>query len=210
MKRLSWICVALVALLGSTSIGRAADLEQMAPEVSQLFAQHLSTLFKKEYPELQSKFEVDPAQATGVREGQDGIVAVPIKGLKEGEIDPAVESEAGAGLCYVFLSPCYVPMVDGKPIEDKKLRRIKFDNGQGAQREAICLLVTVKHVQGDDWRLYGFGTEKAPVINAQFGGATTNADKSFALRVNALKDKKAMLEVTLHNKYSTSFFIATK
>jgi hypothetical protein len=205
-----WVCVTLVALFGLGSIGRADELEQMAPDMSQLFAMHLTELFNKENPERQAKFDVDPAQATGLRSGRDGIVAVPIKGLKEGEVDPAVESENGAGLCYLFLSPCFAPFVDGKPVDTSKLRSVKFDDGQGGKREAICLIVTVKHVDGDDWRMYCFGADKKPVLNSQFGGSSQSADKTLAIRVNGGKDMKANLEFTLHKKYSAAISIATK
>jgi hypothetical protein len=210
MIRMTWICLTFAALLGFGSSSRADDFEKMKPEMSQLFAQHLSELFNKENQERQTKFDVDPAEASGLHDGVDGIVVVPCKGLKEGSVDPAVETENGSGLCYLFMSPCFTPMIDGKPVDAKKLRSIKYDNGQGAQREAICLILTVKHVDGDDWRLYGFGSEKTPVINSPFGDSSTGADKLLAVRVDGPKDKKANLELTLLKKYSASFSIATK
>jgi hypothetical protein len=210
MIRKTGFYIALYGLLGLGVAQGADDLQKMQPEVSQLYAQHLSDLFKKEHPDLPSKIEVDPSQASGVLSGQDGIICVPAKDLKEGNIDPAVESEAGAGLCYLFLSPCFAPLKDGKPVDSQKLRRIKFDNGQGQEREAICILVTVKHLGGDDWRLYGFGTEKTPIVNSQFEDASSGADKSLAFKVSGSKDMKANLELILLSKYSSSFAIASK
>lgn len=210
MVRMTLVCLTMVAVLGFGSMARAADLEQMPAEMSQLYAQHLSEKFNKENQERQAKFEVDPSQSSGLRLGQDGIILVPAKGLKEGTIDPAVETETGAGLGYLFLSPCFVPLVEGKPIDAKKLRSIKFDNGQGMEREAICLLVTVKHVQGDEWRMFGFGTEKTPVVNSQFDLASGTVDKSLSLQVKDAKDKQANLELILHKKYGTSFAISNK
>ena len=210
MIRTAWICVTLVTLLGFGSISQAEDLQKMAPEMSQLFAKHLSELFNKENQERQAKFEVDPALATGLHSGQDGIIAVPIKGMKEGTVDPAVESENGGGLCYLFMSPCFTPIVDGKPVDAKKLRKIKFDNGQGMEREAICMIVTVKHVGGDDWRLFAFGADKTPVINSQFGESSTGGDNLVAIRFIDGKDKKGSLELTLLKKYSAAFTISSK
>ncbi len=210
MIRTTWVCATLFALLGLGSVGHADDLEPMAAEMSQLFAQHLSELFNKENQERQTKFDVDPSQASGLRSGQDGIIIVPAKGLKEGTVDPAVETECGSGLCYLFMSPCYAPVINGQPVDAKKLRSVKFDNGEGEKREAVCLLVTVKHVEGDDWRLYAFGADQKPVINSQFGLADSAGDKTLAIKVNGAKDKKANLELTLHKKYSASFSIANK
>ena len=208
--RTSLICVTLVSLFGFGATSWADDLEQMSPEVSQLYAQHLSEKFNKENGERQAKFDVDPSQASGLHSGQDGIIIVPAKGLKEGTVDPAVESECGSGLCYIFMSPCFSPVIDGKPVDAKKLRSIKFDNGQGEVREAVCLLVTVKHVEGDDWRLYCYGPDKSPVVNSQFGLASDGADKPLAMKIRGAKDKKANLELTLHKKYSASFAIGNK
>lgn len=181
----------------------------MSPEASQLYGQHLTEQFEKENKERQVKFEVDPSQASGLSAGQDGILAVPIKGLKEGTIDPAVESENGGGLCYLFMSPCFAPVIEGKPIDTKKLRSVKYSNGQG-EREAFCLIVTVKHVGGDDWRLYAFGADKTPVINAPFSEGAEDVETAVAIRVNGAKENKANLALTLYKKYSASFPIGIK
>lgn len=210
MIRNFWTGVALLALLGFGSACQAEDLQAMSRESAQLYAQHLSELFDKDNKERQVKFEVDPSQATGLHASGDGILVVPMKGLKEGEIDPAVETENGGGLCYLFMSPCFTPVVDGKPIDGKKLRRVKYSNGQGGEREAICLLVTVKHVGGDDWRLYAYGAEKSPVIDARFSESAENVDTTLAMRVNGAKDNKANLALTLFKKYSASFPIGIK
>jgi hypothetical protein len=209
MIRNVWVSATLLSLVGFGSAIRAGEMQQMSPESSQSYGQHLSELFEKENKERQVKFEVDPMQATGMHEDQDGILVVPIKGLKEGEIDPAVESENGGGLCYLFLSPCYTPVVDGKPIDTKKLRRVKFKHGQ-EDREAICLVVTVKHVGGDDWRLFAFGAEKAPVIDSRFSESPEDVDRTLAVRVSGAKDNKANLALTLYKKYSASFAISQK
>lgn len=210
MNRNIGVYAVVMALIGFGSDSRAGEMQPMSPESSQRYGQHLSELFEKENGERQVKFEVDPAQATGLHEDQDGILIVPIKGLKEGEIDPAVESENGGGLCYLFLSPCYTPVIDGKPIDGKKLRRVKFKNGQGDDREAICLLVTVKHAGGDDWRLFAFGAGKSPVIDSRFSESPENVDRTLAIRVSGAKDNKANLALTLHKKYSASFAIGQK
>ena len=199
-----------MGMIGIVSVSQGEELEKMAPEMSQLYAMHLTDVFKKEHKDLQTKFEVDPSQASGLRAGNDGIVAVPIKGLKEGEIDPAVESETGAGLCYLFLSPCFTPTIGGKPVDTEKLRRIKIDNGQGSGIEAICMIVTVKHIDGDDWRLFGFGNEKKPILSAQFDESAQGADKSLAIAVKERSKKELALEFTLHKKYAASFSIAAK
>ena len=209
MLRNKWVGATLFVLFGFGA-AKAEELQPLSAETSQTYAKHLVELFEKENKERPAKFEVDPAQATGLHVDQDGIILVPVKSLKEDVVDPAVESANGGGLCYLFMSPCYAPMIDGKPIDDKKLRRVKYKNGQGVDQEAICLVVTVKHVGGDDWRLYAFGAENSPVVDAPFGESTETIDKPLALRVSGAKDKKANLTLTVHKKYSASFAIGHK
>jgi hypothetical protein len=203
--------VAVLALAGISAIASAAEeLTPMSAESSQLYARHLTELAQKEHKEPQVKFEVDPERATGLHAGDDGILIVPIKGLKEGEINPAVETENGGGLCYLFMSPCFAPVVDGKPIEGKKLRKVKFNDGNGADREAICLIVSVKHVEGDDWRLYAFGADKSPVINSPFSDAPKNGEGALTLAVKGGQENRSNLTLTLFKKYSASFTIGSK
>lgn len=203
--------VAVIVLVGFASMAVAADeLKPMSAESSQLYARHLTELAQKENKEPPVKFEVDPDRATGLHAGDDGILIVPVKGLKEGEVNPAVETGNGGGLCYLFLSPCFAPVVDGKAIEGRKLRTVKFNDGNGVEREAICLIVTVRHVDGDDWRLYGFGADKAPVINSRFSDATDGGEGALTIAVKGDKENTSNLTLTLFKKYSASFSILSR
>ncbi len=205
--------VAVFALLSLFSVViavRAEDLEQIESETAQRVAEHLSKKFLEETKEPQVKFEVDPMKAVGLHSGHDGIVMVPIKGLKEGEINPAVESENGAGLCYLFCSQCFNPMVGDKPAEADKLRKLKFTDGEGNDREATCLLVTAKHVAGDEWKLLVFGSDKKPLIESDWSESGESKEGDLAMHVKDAKDNKAKLVFTLYNKYSSSIPIAHK
>jgi hypothetical protein len=71
-------------------------------------------------------------------------------------------------------------------------------------------VVTVKHVGGDDWRLFAFGAEKAPLIDSRFSTSQEDVDGTLALRVSGAKDNKANLALTIHKKYSASFAIGQK
>lgn len=202
--------IAMLLMIGAGSMARAEDLQAMSRDSAQLYAQHLSEMFERANEERQVKFEIDPSQAAGLHVGGDGILVVPAKGLKPGATDPAVESEKGGGLCYVFMSPCYAPLVDGKSIDAKKLRKVKYSDGQGGDREAICLVMSVRHVEGDDWRLYGYGAESKPLIDARFSESSENVEETLAMRVTSPKEGKANLALTLFKKYSASFAIGAK
>jgi hypothetical protein len=204
------VLLSMIALLFVASASRADELEKIDAEVTQQVSTHLLELFNKETKDPQVKFEGNPEKAVGLHAGRDGILMVPIKTLKEGEPDKAVESENGAGICYLFMSPEFNPLVDGKPVDAKKLRKVKFMDQEGNEREATALLVTVKHVEGDDWRLYVFGADKKPLIETRWGTANDNAEGDLAMAVTGAKDKKANLVLTLFNKYSAAIDIAHK
>ena len=204
------VLFATVSLLWFATAARADDLEQIEADSAQKYAKHLTELFQKETKEPQVKFEVNPDKATGLHAGKDGIIVVPIKTLKEGEVDPAVQTECGGGVCYLFCSQCFHPLVDGKPVDEKNLRKVKFKDGEGNDQEAACFLVTARHVDGDAWKLYVFGADKKPLVESSWGESTENKEGDLAIHVRDAKDNKASLVFTLFNKYSSSIAIAHK
>jgi hypothetical protein len=189
---------------------RAEEFEKMEPDAAQRYAEHLTEKFVKETKELQVKFDVDPAKAAGLHAGKDGILMVPIKTLKEGEIDPAVETENGGGICYLDCSQCFHPLVEGKPADSANLRKVKIMDGEGNEQEAACFLVTAKHVEGDEWKLFVFGADKKPLVESRWGETTENKEGDLAIHVRDAKDNKADLVFTLFNKYSASLAIGHK
>ena len=204
------LSLAIAASLVCGSVCRAESFEPIPPEILALYSQFLTQAFEREATDRQVKFEVDAGQAIGFHNDGDGMIAVPIKGLKEGKIDPAVETDNGAGLCYLFLSPCYAPQINGKPIEKEKLRRMKLTDNEGRERETIAVLLTVKHVGGDEWRLYGFGADKSPVLKPQFDAASGGGDKPLQMKAKSAGDKKTTLEFTVFGKYAASFEVGAK
>ncbi|MGE3317250.1 MAG: hypothetical protein AB7O26_19200 [Planctomycetaceae bacterium] len=201
---------ACAAMLFAVAPSYADELEKIDAEVTQRVGQGLVELFNKETKDPQVKFEGNPEKAVGLHLEREGIIMVPIKTLKEGELDPAIDSENGAGLCYIFMSKEFNPLVDGKPADPKKLRTVKFDDHEGNSREATALLVTARRIDGEDYRLYVFGADKKPLVESRWGESTANTEGDLAMTVTEAKDKKANLVLTLYNKYSASFEIAHK
>lgn len=199
--------LALCCLISSAA---AADLERMDAEVAKQYGKIISELFAKDLKDAAITFEVDPDLTTGLHAENEGIMIVPMKGMKEGEINPDVEKEHGGGLCYLFLSPSYKPHADGAPIDPAKLLSVKFQDEEGNTHEALAMIVTVKHEGGDDWRLYAFGKEKTPLIKSPFGIANGTAKGIVDIGVDSPKDGKANLTFTLVGRYSAAFPITVK
>jgi hypothetical protein len=109
------------------------------------------------------------------------------------------------------MSQTYSPLIDGKPIDAKKLRKVKFDDGQGGDgREATCLLCAIRHVEGDDWELYVYGKDKAPLIKSNWGEANNAPKADLALTVEDPKKDQATLVFNIFGKYAASIPIAHK
>lgn len=202
----SRIALTALGVMLIASSARADELNEMGPEIAQGYGKFLTELFSKA-DGLQVKFEVDTDKAVGLVREDEGIILVPRKGLKDGdEPDPAVGTEKGAGLAYLFLSQRFNPTIDGKPVDGAKLRKLKLPD----EREATALLVSVRRVGDDDWRLYVFGADAKPLIDTSFAGAADNKGTGINVKVRDPKNGIATLVVNLFGKYEAGFPIGHK
>jgi hypothetical protein len=116
---------------------QAADtspLTELDPEIANRFGKMIHDQFAKENTkDLQCKLEPNFEKATGLfnAETNEGIIAVPAKSFKEDRENKELEKDPGAPVCFLCMSQTYNPLIDGKAIDAKKLRKIKFDDGQG-------------------------------------------------------------------------------
>jgi hypothetical protein len=200
----AFVLAAAVSTLFATSV-LAEDMKVMETDTAQVYGQHLSALFEKQ-KDQQVKVEPAPADACGLVLGREGIVAVPCKQLDEQELQKAVESEAGAPLAYLFLSPRFNPLESGKKMDAKKLRSVEYD-ADGEKKQATALILAVRHVEGDDWRLYVYGADKKPLFDTKFFEADDESDKKLDIRVQDAKDGRGTLVVTVLKKYEASIEI---
>ena len=182
----------------------AEELSVMEADAVQGYGQYLSDKFTK-IEGHQVKVEPDLAAASGLVLGGEGIILVPTKIDENGDTS-ALETESGGPLAYLFLSPRFNPLASGSKIDAKKLRTVEYED-DGESKEATCLILALRHVEGDDWRLYVYGSEKEPVLEAKFAEAEQVKDKNLAFHVKDVKDGKGTLVVTVLKKYEASFAI---
>lgn len=194
----------LVLLLAVSA--SAQELTVMETETAREYGKLLSDQFAKTEGQ-QVKVDPSATEAAGLLLGGDGIIVVPSKKLDSDKVAPAVESETGAPLAYLFISPRFNPLDSGKPFDRKKLRTVKYGGDNGQEREATSLILTVRHVNGDDWRLYVYGADKKPLIDAKFFEADEPKDINVGIHVTDVKDGKGTLVVTVLKKYEASFEI---
>jgi len=218
VKRVFAVFVLAISVLSFAAKAQAADtspLSDMDPDIAKRFGELIHQQFAKENKDLQIKFEPNFEKATGLfnAETNEGIIAIPAKNFKEDRENKEVEKDPGVGMCFLCMSQTYNPLADGKPIDGKKLRKIKFDDSQGgAAREATCLLCSIRHVEGDQWELYVFGSGKEPLIKSPWGEASNppKEKSDLALQIEDPKKDSATLVFNIFGKYAASIPIAHK
>ena len=156
---------------------------------------------------LQLQIEYDPMQASGLLEGTSGIILVPAKGLKEEGFAEAGNAEAGAPLGYLFMTPRFNPLAGDNPAAEGELREIKYGSGDG---RATALVLSAKHVAGDEWKLYVFGSGQAPLIEAPVFPADESKPGPLSMRVEDVQDQLATLVVTVFGRYEAPLTISYK
>jgi hypothetical protein len=191
---------------------KASPLEEMDADTAKEYGGMISGLFAKELKNPQVKMEGDVDKAVGLvnLSNREGIIAIPVKNFKEDRDNKAVGTDTGMGICYLFLSQTFNPIIDGKPVDEKKLRTVKFSDADGNERKATCLLCSVKHVDGDDWQLYVYGSEKEPLIKSPFGEAGDAPKADLALTIQDPTPEKGQLVFNLFGKYAASITVGLK
>lgn len=206
---------AFVLSVCAASFATAADssnLAEMDADIAKQYGGNIAEKFSKSAKDLQIKVEPNFEKAVGLfnAETNEGIIAVPAKSWKEDRENKALDTDCGVPMCLLMMSQTYNPLIDGKPIDVKKLRKVKFSDADGNEREATCLLCSVKHVEGDDYQLHVYGNDKEPIIKSQWGEADDAPKGDLALTVQDPKDGKANLVFNIFGKYSSSISIGTK
>jgi len=194
--------------------GNASPLEEMDADTAKEYGGMIAGLFSKQLKaaDAQVKIDADVDKSVGLvnMSTREGIIAIPVKNFKEDRENKAVETDSGLGICYLFMSQTYNPLVDGKPVDVKKLRTVKFSDGEGNERAATCLLCSVKHVEGDDWQLYVYGADKQPLIKSPFGEAGEAPEADLGLAIQDPTPEKGQLVFNLFGKYSASITVGLK
>jgi hypothetical protein len=192
----------------------ASPLEEMDADTAKEYGGMIAGLFSKQLKaaDAQVKIDADVDKSVGLvnMSTREGIIAIPVKNFKEDRENKAVETDSGLGICYLFMSQTYNPLVDGKPVDVKKLRTVKFSDGEGNERAATCLLCSVKHVEGDDWQLYVYGADKQPLIKSPFGEAGDAPKADLGLAIQDPTPEKGQLVFNLFGKYSASITVGLK
>jgi hypothetical protein len=185
-------------------------LAPIEPEVAKKFAKlFVDEADKFEKPQV--KIMADPDKASGVHAPDKlGLLIVPQKDLKESEeLARQFQQEKGASLAYLFLYHV-TPVVNGNPADASRLRSIKLADDQGQQRTVHVLLLAVRQLSEDDYRLYAYGFDEKPLVDARFSEGTGPGPEPTAVEVKEIDEqaRRGKLVVTVFGKYQASFPVA--
>ncbi len=103
--------------LGAKARADESPLSEMDPDVAKEYGGKIAEQFNKENKDLPVKIVPDADKAVGLvnADTNEGILLVPLKGFREETEGPKdAEKDRGIGLCYIFMSPSYKPLADGK------------------------------------------------------------------------------------------------
>lgn len=209
MRKLLLVAAALAAGAFGAASASAEDLEALDPQISQAFAQFLNEAVDKiENPQV--KITGDIEKATGVHREQIGLIIVPQKDLKQDNISDAVNSDPGAPIGHLFMSMGFLPMIDGKAIDQSKLRTLAFTGQDGNEQKVSYLTLAARHTDDDVWHLYGYGTDAKPVLDLQIGEGTGPGTQPLALEVKEVEDNTGTAYVTIYDLYQANFKVTYK
>lgn len=199
------LCVGVVvAVAVSASAAVAEDLAPAPKEVAQKIGEAL-TKAAAGIEKPQVKIEGDPAKAVGVIVPEHGgLLLVPPKGMGEDHgLD--MTGEKGVPLGLFFSSADLMPIVDGKLLDRGKLHTLAVTDGQGNKHEVNCMLLSVRKLSDEDYRLYGFGKAGKPLIDAKFTGGKGPGAKPVAMEVKVPEAGPAEVVITVFDKYQAKF-----
>ncbi|NOY41113.1 MAG: hypothetical protein GXP26_04660 [Planctomycetes bacterium] len=197
--------LASLVLLACSPVAVAENLSGLDASTAQTYAQHLVEKMA-DVEGQQVKVVADPTLAQGLGADGEGVILVPAEGFKEGEENPEVHTEKGAGLALLFMSPRFNPVIEGKPIAQDKLHTISYSDGDGEEKKATCLILAIRNIAGDDWRLYAYGKDAKPLVDSKFGESFAESEGPLAIDADTT-DEESSLVVTVFGKYSASFEI---
>jgi hypothetical protein len=188
-------------------------LAQRLKEIEPYKAQQIAVKLVAQTQDLDSpqvKLSGDVSKATGLTISSDGMLAVPQKGLKEGEEMPDVRTEQGAPLAYLFMSENFHPVVAGQPLDADKVRTVTVTDDDGEERKITCLLLAVRMVGQDDWRLYAYGSGKQPAIDSSFSMSEIPSEQSapVSLNIEDVSGYQGNLVVTVFGKYRAAIRVS--
>ena len=209
MKVIALCLSAAVSLLLSAATALPESPQPIDAETAKKFGKILADAAAK-LDKQQLKIEADADLSNGVHVPDKlGLLLVPQKGLKEGEeLAAKFKADKGAPLAYLFMYHL-VPVIDGQPVDASRVRTVKVADDNGGEHTVYVLLLSVRQLAEDDYRLYCYGHDDKPLVNAPFSEGTGPGTEPAAVEIKEPNEQtlQGKLVITVFNKYQASFTI---
>jgi hypothetical protein len=199
------VVTGLALLLPSCVSPLDEGLTPIEAETAQRVAQQLITEAGKiEKPQV--KIDGDPSKAVGLHApDKAGLLLVPQKDLQESEqLAEKFKSDPGASLAYLFLYHI-TPVIDGKALDGSQLRSVKFTGDDGQEFTVHLLLLSVRQLSEDDYRLYAYGHEAKPLIDVRFSEGIGPGPEPVAIELKDSQNLAGRIVLTVFGKYQAAF-----
>ena len=212
MKALIMSVTAAISLFFSAQASLPDDLTPIEPELAKKFGKILADEADK-FEKPQVKITADADKANGVHvPDKVGVLIVPQKDLKESEeLAAKFKADKGASLAYLFMYHV-LPVIDGKPVEASKVRSVKIKDDNGGEHLIYVLLLSVRQLADDDYRLYCYGHDDKPLVESKFAEGTGPGAEPAAVEIKEPNEAtmQGKLVVTVFGKYQASFTVGHK
>ena len=213
MKALALSLAFFSVLSLSGMAGYRDDLEPVGKELAQKDGKQLSDEAAK-FEKPQVKVEADPEKANGVHvPAKVGVLVVPQKGLEPNEeLAAKFKTDRGASLAFLFLYNI-TPVIDGKPVDGSQLRSVKLTDDSGTEHTVHVLLLAVRQLADEDYRLHAYGHEDKPLVEARFSeGSPGQVPEPVAVDIKDpnVSTHQGKLVITVFGKYQASFTVGHK
>jgi len=151
------------------------------------------------------------AKAVGVVAGDDekqlGMILVPAKGFIDEDEAPELEVGGSAPLALLFTSPSIVPVTGNQRVSRDRMHSVTVTDSEGKEHKSNCMVLIVKRIAEDDYRVYGMGDSNAPLIETRVTEGEGPGDAPFAMEIKEIdkESKTASVVITVFGKYQAAF-----
>lgn len=206
MRSLKTVVAVFACLVLFVLSARAEELERVEAKVAHKMAKQLCAQAKR-LKNQQLHIDPDVTRAEAVHRDRDAaLIVVPQQGLKENRSanTEVVKADPGAALGYLFAYHL-VPVIRDKPVPAKELRQVTVTDDQGTQVQMNCMLLAVRQLEGDDWRLYVYGAEKKPLLEVPFTESSGPETAPLSVACKNVQGFEGDLLLTVFGRYQAKF-----
>ena len=145
--------------------GPMRRLYRNGPHVAKEYGGELTEQFNQDQKNLPVKIVPNAEKAVGLMNANtnEGILLVPSRAFAKRTKGARMPRKTAASACATSSCRPASNRSRRQAGEAKRLRIMKFKDGEGNEHDTLCLVCSVKHVEGDDWQLMVYSGDNEPL-----------------------------------------------